>query len=368
MKQGVTAEKILDKVLNCSKQRKHTSEGNYFFIIPGQFGPRWLLPSKPPAGALDVLKQWTPYNFTSKLKWHALLLLYRFGHLGLVPKIKQINGSITSVLHVPQTDLFGIPLIYVGTPGKQQKAVATIIEPNKGTPLAVLKVALEKKAIESLQREAMILKEITKFKVPYIPTIISTDKDENYTWQTMVRGCLSSTKLTRKHIDWLLSLPVTGATTFYKQREELKQRLAKPNDMRKVDINLLASAIDNITGNEVPLLLVHGDFTPWNLKILPNGCLGAIDWENGQLQGLPLWDLCHFHFMQAHLFKKNPLKSLINNYLTNFYLDKLTVSSDNKISLILIYLVKNIVSGYRSGVSNDYKKYLLGQLAKVLAV
>jgi aminoglycoside phosphotransferase (APT) family kinase protein len=43
-----------------------------------------------------------------------------------------------------------------------------------------------------------------------------------------------------------------------------------------------------------PLVLEHGDFAHPNIVVLPDGGLGAIDWELGEEQGLPAHDLTFF--------------------------------------------------------------------------
>jgi len=54
----------------------------------------------------------------------------------------------------------------------------------------------------------------------------------------------------------------------------------------------------------VHLTLCHGDFAPWNIKVLPNGDWVAIDWERGELQGIPGWDWFHFLIQPGILVKK----------------------------------------------------------------
>nr|NJM03236.1 hypothetical protein [Desulfobacula sp.] len=100
-----------------------------------------------------------------------------------------------------------VPVIYVGTPGPHQKAVATFINPVTGIPVNVVKVALKKSTLENLTREADMLKKIAEFNVPGIPKIISIEDNGAKTVQTVISGRLTSRKLTKAHINWLLKLP-----------------------------------------------------------------------------------------------------------------------------------------------------------------
>jgi hypothetical protein len=51
--------------------------------------------------------------------------------------------------------------------------------------------------------------------------------------------------------------------------------------------------------------LYHGDFTPWNIKVSSrNGSWTVLDWERGQLTGLPGWDWFHYELQTAILVRK----------------------------------------------------------------
>jgi len=43
-----------------------------------------------------------------------------------------------------------------------------------------------------------------------------------------------------------------------------------------------------------PLVFQHGDAGTWNLLVRPDGRVAFIDWENGDPNGMPLWDLFYF--------------------------------------------------------------------------
>jgi hypothetical protein len=38
----------------------------------------------------------------------------------------------------------------------------------------------------------------------------------------------------------------------------------------------------------------HGDFVPWNIKVSAAGAWTVLDWERGELAGLPGWDWFHY--------------------------------------------------------------------------
>lgn len=50
--------------------------------------------------------------------------------------------------------------------------------------------------------------------------------------------------------------------------------------------------------------IFHGDFAPWNVRVDPNGTWMVIDWERGELEGMPGWDWLHFVLQPAILVRK----------------------------------------------------------------
>lgn len=55
----------------------------------------------------------------------------------------------------------------------------------------------------------------------------------------------------------------------------------------------LATEIDQLLEllPQLPLVIQHGDLGTWNLLVGPDGAIRPLDWESGDLDGLPLWDL-----------------------------------------------------------------------------
>lgn len=47
-------------------------------------------------------------------------------------------------------------------------------------------------------------------------------------------------------------------------------------------------------GDQVPVVLEHGDPGPWNALVTPRGTVAFLDWEAGERAGLPLWDQLYF--------------------------------------------------------------------------
>ena len=50
----------------------------------------------------------------------------------------------------------------------------------------------------------------------------------------------------------------------------------------------------------VPVCIVHGDFSPWNINLLPES-ITVFDWEYAQDEASPLHDYFHFNCIQRAL-------------------------------------------------------------------
>ena len=57
--------------------------------------------------------------------------------------------------------------------------------------------------------------------------------------------------------------------------------------------------------------LWHGDFTPWNIRIMSDGRWRVIDWERGEFAGPPAWDWFHYIIQRAVLVHHETGRQLV---------------------------------------------------------
>jgi len=62
---------------------------------------------------------------------------------------------------------------------------------------------------------------------------------------------------------------------------------------------------DALAGRLVQTTLFHGDFTPWNVRMVNWESIRAYDWERGHLKGIPGWDWFHFIVQTSVLVKRH---------------------------------------------------------------
>jgi hypothetical protein len=60
-------------------------------------------------------------------------------------------------------------------------------------------------------------------------------------------------------------------------------------------------ALRPLRDRKIRATIQHGDFAPWNIKVLKNGTWIIVDWERGTLNGIPGWDWFHYIIQSAIL-------------------------------------------------------------------
>jgi hypothetical protein len=362
------AQVILEKFnyYHCSDNRSlGMDEVVKFYVVESGGQPRWIIPALSRC-AIGVLSQWQPYNISSRLKWGVVKTFYSLRLMSLLPNVSTIIVK-NSDFFMPGSHQTLIPVIYVGTPGPQRKAVATLVNPKNKCLVSVMKVALSAIAIQSLLQEADMLKFLKSRFISNVPILIHANEKMGTTWQTIVQGKLSESNLQKMHVDWLAKVPISHSTTTIDEyRGKLLDFLFLNDYFTQEEKIVVRTEIENLRGtSSIALLLVHGDFAPWNLKPQVHGELGVIDWEDAVQEGFPLWDLCHFHYVQAYLFGDNThIEQLLSSQLIDEYLSGFGYDLSCKYSFVSIYIFGTLLDP-KFRISPEYKSFLLKQVALV---
>ena len=326
-----------------------------FWIIPGKEDPRWIVPQNTRCG-WAVLKQWRPYDLTSRLKWAALMAAYRTGQLGLVlgvVGVGMLGSPDKSWDHLGWIDEKSpVPVIYIGTPGQTRKAVVHLVSVSTCKPVAVAKVPIGAQSARNIVHEADILKSLEEEKPGIGPRIRCVDRTVGISLQDSIGGRSSSRSLTQTHIDWLgrLSMPGTE-TSLREQAETLAKLLPQSKGLEDKTHHRLKSILGQLDDPiPLPSFWVHGDFAPWNLRWVEKGTLVAVDWEDARRLGLPGIDLIYFHVIQDFLFCDNPpdktwqrLREFMNSRLARSYIERFWHVEKALTPLVLFTLVELLI-------------------------
>jgi hypothetical protein len=102
---------------------------------------------------------------------------------------------------------------------------------------------------------------------------------------------------------------------------KLYRRFAEIYPLAKSEADFLAAQIALVKrhAGAFPLVFQHGDPGTWNMLVSPEGRVIVIDWEAGEPQGMPLWDL--FYFMRTYgswMSRRQGSKDALQNFTQNF--------------------------------------------------
>lgn len=104
---------------------------------------------------------------------------------------------------------------------------------------------------------------------------------------------------------WLATFHAHGETAgcLAAERADLVSRLAGPLSLPRALAEQLLARFDALTADTAGRCgLVHGDFTPRNILLAPEGAVGVIDWEMCEARPRPL--LYDYHFFLVTLHKR----------------------------------------------------------------
>lgn len=369
------ANTILQKVFSNSNFAKYSLDSSVeyseYIVIPGNDEPRWLVPSSAEFG-LKVLADWSPYGASSKVKWLLLKLFYRFNILTKVPGITKV--IIVKKCERNNSQIPVIPIVYVGTPGPQQKAVVTLVDVSSKKAIAILKIALGQQAKASIMHEANMLTKLAELGVENVPNLITVNEISGFALQTVLLGKLSPRGFNNAHMKFLLSLPESNEKTSF---IEQKNKLLTIYTVVKVSFSslqqkIISNAIENIKSKSgITQVLNHGDFAPWNIKQIENNDCKVIDWEDAQINGLPFGDICHFFFIQAHLFNDCKLVEQFivemtsnKNSIVKSYLNQMNIGIADAKQLVLLYIIFSL---FNENVNPEYKAFLIERIPSILS-
>lgn len=271
-----------------------------------------------------------------------------------LPPLPVIDGAALGIAEVEGP--LGI-IVYVGTPGIQRKAVCTLVD-ERGEPVAILKVPLEAGAHASLARETanLIRLEAERPDLP-VPRALRLSAGSSVHGQTILPGRPSGRSFGSRHAEFLGALGGSGSVDLASVAAALRD---DPVASR------LAPSVRSwlgVLGGRVPAVWVHGDFAPWNLRVDKGRRLAAFDWEEGRADGLPVWDIAHFHVQQAFLFGESqaPLARMEANPAYDVYLGDIGLTREQGRSLFWLYCIDGAGQAIADG-QDALAQFLLGQL------
>lgn len=271
------------------------------FVIPQGAEPRWIILGNP-RDALPVLKSWAPFNLKSRLQWAGVLSAAAVNMLARLPGVIVDRATVDLTYwkrHLPDFSDDWTPVIHVGNASHTRKIILFFVG-GDGHFRAVAKTPLLPEAAKAILNEWQVLHNMRVMRT--VPRAVFRDPDRGIAAQAWLEGKPVSRKLILPHIDFLVSLSRAGRTI---RLSALKSAIEP--QIESLDPSLNRDPLHRalaLLDFDVPLpaVIEHRDFAPWNLKRLPDGATGAIDWEWATMDGLPCQDLFRWFYIQDALF------------------------------------------------------------------
>lgn len=228
-------------------------------------------------------------------------------------KIQGRSGTLSAWLSEKLSLRVDNLAVYCGSDKPRRKITLLVGALGPDGPLSlVAKVADTAAGAEAVKQESSIIRLLTQYDVEFdYPHLLFEGKWLEHTVQ--VQEALFSGDdfpgviLGDEHFSALASFSSIAKETISISRTSEWQRVEKVMQGEKKTLPpVLLSLWERhlkrveILGDKIPVHLVHGDFTSWNMHY-QKGRLAIFDWEDSLLNGLPFYDLFRFVYRQASL-------------------------------------------------------------------
>jgi len=217
--------------------------------------------------------------------------------------------------------LLGRPVTDVAVHTGHRKHALLLLD-GAGHAVAVAKVGDGADADRAIAAESATLRRLARGAPVsgYLPALLAEGRWAGHAVQVQAYVPASrltyATRLTRAHLDFLAALAHTerreAGLHEWGRREEVARRmraLARAGAPEAAALqSALASSLSELRSARVPFHRVHGDFAPWNVRMLGRS-IKVVDWEESEAHGLPFYDLVHFAVRVRRLLKRRPTRA-----------------------------------------------------------
>ncbi|HEU0007611.1 MAG TPA: phosphotransferase [Terriglobia bacterium] len=210
--------------------------------------------------------------------------------------------------------------VYMRGQGNSNKVIFYLFDQNSRKPKFVIKMTRDPQfncCLENEYRMLSLLKERQFIDVQTYPEPLFFDYHNNLAVLGMraiegepLRSRTKATSACPMALDAIARIAQLGTSsadnsvaspkevsaTLFKLFGQFNQIYKLSDDHRR----FLARQIEKIARNRhaFPLVVQHGDPGTWNMFVSKQGKVILIDWESGERQGMPLWDL--FYFLRTY--------------------------------------------------------------------
>lgn len=194
------------------------------------------------------------------------------------------------------------PILLPGNPFTEAQRTMIIARDITGQPCSAIKLGMNRPASALICKEHKILTQIRSRTLDQIPQLTSELIECD-------RGAAFSTEFIEgRNPSWRDENEAKGSllASWIDHSTKLAPLSDSPwwSALRSAQTDLAPrEKIDQMGALMSRPVLGHGDFAPWNI-LISRGRWLAIDWERGDLLGIPSWDWLHFEIQSALLIGK----------------------------------------------------------------
>jgi hypothetical protein len=231
--------------------------------------------------------------------------------------------------------------VLAGNPGSPGQRLIILLFNPAGQPTAVVKAGLTEAARKLISREQQFLETVPR-TFQGIPTLRSTFANERL--QALALNFLPgrSPEEEDEH-----SLPRVLGQWLHPQKQVAFAETRVGQELATTCANhpIYKSHARRFQHQNGRAAVCHGDFAPWNVRVSPAGDWMVLDWERGEVDGLPAWDWFHYVVQKSILVQHQSLASLANTVEALLARDEFrayaqaSAVTGNERTLLLLYLL-----------------------------
>lgn len=336
-----------------------------FAVLPDWTRPRWFIPLGSATMSAAAFGLWTPLKLAARQCYRMTRAVARAGlpfwyhdHICLALRQDPPLEGVLQAVFPEHPVMVGIS---AGSPppARNRKVTLAIVD-SQGQMLAFGKLPGHLPVSEqSVRHEASILAGLRSCPQPVrAPRLLfAGDVGESFlTLASPLKGHQPGLRFTTEHRSFLDSLHTDDVkwaqeTQFVASIKARLTALVGQDDLiaawRKISPCLRRIVM--------PTTIVHGDFTPWNLRE-QDGAIAAFDWENAALDGLPLIDEIHHHLAVGYLVNHWTVEQA-SNWLRAFTASwPRGLGPDTVATLAAVYLLDYLLRLFSEGYDVQYPR------------
>lgn len=362
---SLTTAQVLDKAFPASGSEQIEMSVH---VIPQGTEPRWIVIGDPRPAA-QVLASWRPFKVSTRLRWSAVVAACSVGAISHLPGVITSRESIDLSFwsrSIPAFERDWTLVLHIGNPSHTRKATIFFVPPGLRC-VAAAKAPLGPGAAHAILNEADVLRDLGE--ADYCPRPLFRDADRGIAAQTWLQGDPVGRELTSAHMDLLVRFAVPGsAISVCTQQPSIAAALDSAD--LPFDRATLSRALEFLDDDRpLPAFIEHRDFAPWNLKRLPGGGTGAIDWEWAVLRSLPCQDIFRYLYIQDALFNgPGNVWQLLNTHpMVQAHIRRFDIPAESVPALAMHYHLRVLAADWKSG-NTALAEYAFSQISSLVAL